>query len=119
VPPAPAPHPADDELVLGADTMVSPPAAPRAPAPAQPAAYAAPTPAPAPAADEGGARRRWLAPGSDTGAIEPPAPAPRVKLGGTLFERMSNAARGTPREEEAKPADPLDIPRFLHRQNNQ
>ena len=122
VPAAPASHAGDDELVLGADTMVSPPAAPRAPAPTQPApttSYVSPTPAPAPAADEGGARRRWLAPGSDTGAVEPPAPAPRVKLGGTLFERMSNAARGTPREEEAKPADPLDIPRFLHRQNNQ
>ncbi|MBB4618758.1 cell division protein FtsZ [Sphingomonas abaci] len=124
VPPAPATPAADDELVLGADTMVSPPVTPRAPAQPAPYAapatgYAAPTPAPAPAADEGGARRRWLAPGSDTGAVEPPAPAPRVKLGGTLFERMSNAARGTPREEEAKPADPLDIPRFLHRQNNQ
>jgi cell division protein FtsZ len=33
---------------------------------------------------------------------------------------MSNAARGAPRDEGA-PADPepLDIPRFLHRQNNQ
>ncbi|MEJ8629026.1 hypothetical protein P0F65_02380 [Sphingomonas sp. I4] len=54
--PAPAPAPAapvvEDELVLGADTMV--PAAP-----AQPAAAAAPA-EPAPGSEE--ARRRWLAP---------------------------------------------------------
>ena len=67
-----------------------------------------------------GGRRRWLAPGSE--AAEPaPAPAPRVKLGGTLFERMSNAARGAQREDAAEGEEPpaLDIPRFLHRQNNQ
>ncbi|MES3092076.1 cell division protein FtsZ [Sphingomonas aerolata] len=85
--------------------------------------YAAPTPAapaPMPAADEGGARRRWLAPGAEA-APEAATPAtPRVKLGGTLFERMSNAARGAAKEDgEAAPTDPLDIPRFLHRQNNQ
>jgi cell division protein FtsZ len=105
----------DDELVLGADTIV--PAAPRvfddaAPtaAPAQPAAR----PAPQPAAEE---RRPWLAPGSDTGA--PAQPQPRVKLGGTLFERMSNAARGAPRDDAEGKDEPVDIPRFLHRQNNQ
>jgi len=44
--------------------------------------------------------------------------------GGTLFERMSNIARGAPKaqidEDEAgyKQA-PIDIPRFLNRQNNQ
>jgi cell division protein FtsZ len=41
--------------------------------------------------------------------------------GGTLFERMSNIARGAAKvdpDTEAK-SDPLDIPRFLNRQNNQ
>lgn len=52
-------------------------------------------------------------------------PAPRVASGGgTLFERMSNLTRGTKNEDEGKDADqgsrdPLDIPRFLNRQNNQ
>jgi len=142
---APAPAPAfmdaepetaaddEDELVLGAETIV--PEQPAAPAPAPAPRFtptAAPAPAPrptfsdnaaaAPAATtqpaEGG-RRRWLAPGSE--AAEPvAAPTPRVKLGGTLFERMSNAARGAQREEaEGEEPAPLDIPRFLHRQNNQ
>ena len=78
------------------------------------------TPAPMPAADEGGARRRWLAPGAEAAPEAAMAPTPRVKLGGTLFERMSNAARGAAKDEgDAAPQDPLDIPRFLHRQNNQ
>ena len=44
---------------------------------------------------------------------------------GTLFERMSNIARGAQQaklDEEAAPSirrEPLDIPRFLNRQNNQ
>jgi cell division protein FtsZ len=56
-------------------------------------------------------------------------PVPEVKPareGGTLFERMSGIARGAAKaqveEEPAAPArrrDPLDIPRFLGRQNNQ
>ena len=53
-------------------------------------------------------------------------PAPRVASGGgTLFERMSNLTRGGSRSEEDdggeddKSSDPLDIPRFLNRQNNQ
>ncbi|HEY9092366.1 cell division protein FtsZ [Parasphingorhabdus sp.] len=52
-------------------------------------------------------------------------PAPRVASGGgTLFERMSNLTRGSKNEDESKDADqgsrdPLDIPRFLNRQNNQ
>lgn len=57
---------------------------------------------------------------------EPAAKAPRVATGGgTLFERMSNLTRGNAQaedeveEEEDKPRDPLDIPRFLNRQNNQ
>jgi len=57
---------------------------------------------------------------------------PEAKTGGTLFERMSNIARGAAKaqveeaEEEEAPRlrtgttrDPLDIPRFLNRQNNQ
>jgi cell division protein FtsZ len=44
--------------------------------------------------------------------------------GGTLFERMSNIARGAPKanleEDEGNyRSDPIDIPRFLNRQNNQ
>jgi len=53
--------------------------------------------------------------------------APTAGGGGTLFERMSNIARGAPKaqldeEEEAQPGfkrEPIDIPRFLNRQNNQ
>ena len=63
--------------------------------------------------------RSWL-----TG--EPSAPAAPRREGGTLFERMSNIARGAAKaqvEEEPAPSrgtrDPLDIPRFLGRQNNQ
>jgi cell division protein FtsZ len=42
-----------------------------------------------------------------------------------LFERMSNIARGAPKaniEDEDRPGfrrEPIDIPRFLNRQNNQ
>ena len=53
-------------------------------------------------------------------------PAPRVATGGgTLFERMSNLTRGGSKSDEDddgdddKSRDPLDIPRFLNRQNNQ
>ncbi|KQM68082.1 cell division protein FtsZ [Sphingomonas sp. Leaf17] len=109
----------EDELVLGADTAVPATPVPTAPV-AQVAAPAMPQGVPTPAADEGGARRRWLAPGSEAAPIEAPAAAPRVKLGGTLFERMSNAARGAVREDgEPEKADSIEIPRFLHRQNNQ
>lgn len=52
--------------------------------------------------------------------------APRTKVArdsGTLFERMSNIARGAAKvEDEPTPTirrEPLDIPRFLNRQNNQ
>ncbi|HVL29687.1 MAG TPA: cell division protein FtsZ [Sphingomicrobium sp.] len=42
---------------------------------------------------------------------------------GTLFERMSNIARGAPKaqieEEGDLNRDPIEIPRFLNRQNNQ
>jgi cell division protein FtsZ len=42
--------------------------------------------------------------------------------GGTLFERMSNIARGAPKaqiDEDETGYQPIDIPRFLNRQNNQ
>jgi cell division protein FtsZ len=60
---------------------------------------------------------------------ETPSPAARPAKGGgggTLFERMSNIARGADKAqvEEEEPTqrlrrEPLDIPRFLGRQNNQ
>lgn len=73
-----------------------------------------------PTDDDASRNRSWLA-----GQDGTPAPAPRT--GGTLFERMSNIARGAAKaqvEEETPPVsrgarDPLDIPRFLNRQNNQ
>ncbi len=58
--------------------------------------------------------------------IEPVEEAkPAAAAGGTLFERMSNIARGAAQakvEDEPVPGfrrEPLDIPRFLNRQNNQ
>ncbi len=62
-------------------------------------------------------RPSWM-----TGApsAEPEKPAPRVATaGGTLFERMSNIARGAAKAGTEQGSDPLDIPRFLNRQNNQ
>jgi cell division protein FtsZ len=51
---------------------------------------------------------------------------PKAKETGTLFERMSNIARGAAQaqvdEEDSVPSyrrEPIDIPRFLNRQNNQ
>ena len=85
----------DEELLLGADDILTSPVGP--------------TP---------------IAPPED----EDEAEAPAASGGGTLFERMSNIARGAPNaqldsaEDEAKPGfkrDPIDIPRFLNRQNNQ
>ena len=60
--------------------------------------------------------------------IEPPADEDETDApaaaSGTLFERMSNIARGAPKaqiedEEPDYKRDPIDIPRFLNRQNNQ
>ena len=58
--------------------------------------------------------------------IAPPASEIEPKRDtGTLFERMSNIARGAPKaniDEEEGPGfrrEPIDIPRFLNRQNNQ
>jgi cell division protein FtsZ len=72
--------------------------------------------------------RSWLT--REESAAEPEA---KPREGGTLFERMSNIARGAAKaqveeseegQEEAPrmragTRDPLDIPRFLNRQNNQ
>jgi cell division protein FtsZ len=61
--------------------------------------------------------RSWVA--------EEEVPSVPRREGGTLFERMSQFARGAAKaqvedEGQAAPArDPLDIPRFLNRQNNQ
>ncbi len=86
--------PVSDELVLGA-----------------PEAEAAPD-------AESSSLRRWLIK-DDEPAAEPERPAPRVaSTGGTLFERMSNIARGAAKADQDG-TDPLDIPRFLNRQNNQ
>jgi cell division protein FtsZ len=52
------------------------------------------------------------------------ADQPTASGGGTLFERMSNIARGAPKaqieeDDSGYRRDPIDIPRFLNRQNNQ
>ncbi|MBW4329715.1 cell division protein FtsZ [Stakelama sp. CBK3Z-3] len=116
----------DDELLLGSETIlpgdddVQEGGAPMGSAGEEPAP-AAPQAAPPP-------RRRWLTPGMEDEGESAPKPAPpapqgereRPKTGGTLFERMSSArsaARDEEDEQEGK--RPLDIPRFLHRQNNQ
>ena len=71
------------------------------------------TPQPAPG------NRSWA-----TAEAEPVRPK-IAREGATLFERMSSIARGAAKanvEETKAPAmdrDPLDIPRFLNRQNNQ
>src|SRR5262245_1796972 len=65
-------------------------------------------------------------PADEDEAIETTATADEEKpASGTLFERMSNIARGAAQakvDEEPMPSfrrEPLDIPRFLNRQNNQ
>ena len=58
-----------------------------------------------------------IKPGAD---YEEERPAPRMPAGGgTLFERMSNIARTVAKaDQDDATKDPLDIPRFLNRQNN-
>ena len=66
--------------------------------------------------------RSWIDGEPEAAADSEARPA---REGGTLFERMSSIARGAAKaqvEEEPQPRlrrDPLDIPRFLGRQNNQ
>jgi len=63
-----------------------------------------------------------IAPPADEVAADDGAPR---KDSGTLFERMSNIARGAAKAQvDEEPAtgfrrEPIDIPRFLNRQNNQ
>ncbi|PTQ11482.1 cell division protein FtsZ [Sphingomonas oleivorans] len=113
VKPAPAaptpPSSGDDELLLDGGTppasAPTPPVAAPAPAPAVPTPRTPISSAPAPS--------------------DPRTPRP-AREGGTLFERMSNIARGAARQpqpeqepEAPRARDPLEIPRFLNRQNNQ
>ncbi|WP_255454704.1 cell division protein FtsZ [Parasphingopyxis sp. CP4] len=100
-------EPDQDELILDAGNIVS--SSDKAEAPAE-------TPAEPPAS-------KWVA--EEEKAEEAPAAKP-ARSGGTLFERMSNIARGAAKveAEEKKAAsggdrDSLDIPHFLNRQNNQ
>jgi cell division protein FtsZ len=71
-----------------------------------------------------------IAPPIDEDEIVPEVAAieekPKARETGTLFERMSNIARGAAQaqvgEDEPTPSyrrEPIDIPRFLNRQNNQ
>ena len=96
---------ADDELVLGASSVIDEPVSSN------------PLPPEADEVAEEAPRRRWLT--SD--AADDEKPAARPAAGATLFERMSNIARGAAKGEADTGAatDPLDIPRFLNRQNNQ
>jgi cell division protein FtsZ len=91
----------DEELLLGNESIVSP-------------ELAAPLGASAPRSyvDEDPAEE-----------AKPQVRTTKAREGGTLFERMSSLARGAAKaqveEEEPRARDPLDIPRFLNRQNNQ
>ena len=100
---APATEDDSDELILGSDTILTPPPAPN-PLPPQTAAVDD-EPAPLPRTTRASA-------------------APRESGGGTLFERMSSIARGAQKaqvdeEQPASRKDTLDLPGFLNRQNNQ
>ena len=109
-----------DELLLGSETILTPPVSPN-PLPAHAQSVDAD-----PAATQG--NRRWLNTG-ETAAEPTTARAGRAaptasREGGTLFERMSSIARGAAKanvEEEAPASrkDSLDLPGFLNRQNNQ
>ena len=63
------------------------------------------------------------APGRDSATAPLMSMTGFARDSGTLFERMSNIARGEAKvEDEPTPSirrEPLDIPRFLNRQNNQ
>ncbi|ABQ70285.1 cell division protein FtsZ [Rhizorhabdus wittichii] len=77
---------------------------------------AMPTPAPEAPADEDAAsqgNRRWV---TDAEPARRPSGA-----GSTLFERMSNIARGAAKAQvdDDRGGDDADIPRFLNRQSNQ
>jgi cell division protein FtsZ len=128
----------------GAAPAAAPVATPRAAAPAPAPAAPKPPIAQAPAAepldlgaDDGGSDELLLdsddiltspvgtPPIAPPVAEEEPVARPRQQRdSGTLFERMSNIARGAGKVEDPQPSpsvrrEPLDIPRFLNRQNNQ
>lgn len=106
--PPPAASTAGDELLLGDDAILTSP----------------PEPNPVPPSEVAGTRS-WLSKARET-QPEASARSARGKSegGGTLFERMSSLARGASKaqvEEDSDSVptrDPLDIPRFLNRQNN-
>jgi len=91
----------EDELQLKEDNILAPPVQSNPVAP--------------PAAEEAD---QWA-------SADQPRAARTGREGGTLFERMSSIARGAKGHAEPPPAagrersDPLDIPRFLNKQNNQ
>jgi len=67
-----------------------------------------------------------IAPPSDDEVAREKDQKPQAAAGGTLFERMQNIARGAAKAqvEDSEPQagfrrEPIDIPRFLNRQNNQ
>jgi cell division protein FtsZ len=67
-----------------------------------------------------------VSPVEDYAEVTPVEEKPKARESGTLFERMSNIARGAAQaqvdEDAPKPSfrrEPIDIPRFLNRQNNQ
>ncbi|HEX6604734.1 MAG TPA: cell division protein FtsZ, partial [Sphingomicrobium sp.] len=66
-----------------------------------------------------------IAPPADEDEAAAAGEQPAGAAGGTLFERMSNIARGAPKaqldeeEDDLGYKQPIDIPRFLNRQNNQ
>jgi cell division protein FtsZ len=98
-----------DELMLDTQSMLDDPVVSNPVPPVSTEAISEPTPP----------RRRWLVGGDAEPEAAPRAPS---SGGATLFERMSNIARSAARGDTDTPAessDPLDIPRFLNRQNNQ
>ena len=98
-----------DELLLGGEAVV-----PEAEAPRPAATFVDDA-----VADDEAPQRRWLGNGVDEEEAAP-APLPTAKsAGGTLFERMAAATRRESKSSDNEERDPLDIPRFLHRQNNQ
>jgi cell division protein FtsZ len=104
---AAAPPPPVDELLLGDEAILTSP----------------PEPNPVPPSDASGTRS-WLSRSRDAQPEETAKAAKPKNEGGTLFERMSSLARGASKaqvdesSENLRSRDPLDIPRFLNRQNN-
>ncbi|MBK8628839.1 MAG: cell division protein FtsZ [Sphingomonadales bacterium] len=120
------PEPVAVAPTVGEELLLTPAAAIEGPIETIPALHKA---SEAPKAPEGDGLFRARVFSDDAPApttVEPAAveekPAPRIApaAAGTLFERMSNVARTMARGTDATEAkDPLDIPRFLNRQNNQ